>query len=102
MKEKIITELTDQQRRLAERHATNKVGTVSYAVCPCCGSMQWAMTSGEPTDSLVLRMFEEFDTERCQPCNFMQRRNPEIYQWVVDVVLHQISRDHENNGEPKP
>ena len=62
---------------------------VTYYVCPLCGYAAWRMSSASPDGFKVAIEQRNQYVDECAGCMVVQRRAPEIFRWVVGVVLHQ-------------
>jgi len=61
-------------------------GTVTFRQCRFCGHLEWVSTSAEGPARIVVEPMNSI--EGCRPCVEVSRRNPEIFDWVLNVVTH--------------
>lgn len=73
-----MTELAD--RLLAEYHAGQ--GEHHYVVCAQCGAPSWRFSKHDAEPRIVLQEY----SGGCARCEEVNRRAPEVYLWVLDVV----------------
>jgi hypothetical protein len=92
-------------REHARRHAYDRAkgtGTVYFNECSLCGWLDWMQSSAEPQDQLVPIVAENsLDPFRCQPCNEVMRRAPEVFGWVRAVVAKAASATEARSAETR-
>lgn len=72
----------EQAKMLAGAPLSARTGLVHFRLCPFCGHADWVSSSaeGEP------KISAEIGESACQICLSVQRRSPEVFQWVLNVV----------------
>lgn len=71
---------------LDQERAAKEGGHTTLGECQICGWRRFV--SRQPTDPPGLTILPLMAP--CEPCNAVRQRNPEVYQWVLNVLL----KDH--------
>lgn len=74
----------------------DRSGLVTYELCPLCGLAQWKSRDQNQANGVEINI----GTAACGQCQEVQRRAPEIFQWVISVFkwrtrLEQNRKDNE-------
>lgn len=75
---------------------------VTYTICPICGFAQWSC-SQQSLDGFKVAINNDtfyLDDYNCTQCTTIRLRAPEVFSWVLGVVLHQ--HDQLPADLPKP
>jgi hypothetical protein len=63
---------------------------VTLQECDFCGWLEWVSSAVAPQPSVRV---ERMEGGRCQRCSGVSIRNPEVFNWVLSVLVH-----HEQGG----
>lgn len=69
---------------------------VVIAECDFCGYLDWSRSSVADKPSVAV---ERMDPGGCQRCNSVRVRNPEVFNWVLSVLIkHEQGGGHSEQG----
>lgn len=90
MDDHVVIPEKDFTEQYKELHARYGPGKVSFYACPICGCLEWGSTDRSGDNTVVLiNLLEESRCNQsltCQRCFSVERRNPEVYAWVLHVL----------------
>lgn len=90
MKNKLTPAVERRLRTLAERDYPQEVADgrlVVFRVCRVCGN---AVFESSQALGMGFRVdLEDLSQSDCTPCTEVFRRTPELYRWVIGVIVHQ-------------
>lgn len=80
--ERIRELVAERERLIISAHGP---GRVVMGHCIMCGRLQWQSTT-KGAETAV--QYNEIQGESCERCTAVRMRAPEVFDWVVGVVMH--------------
>lgn len=74
----------------AKRQPSADTHHVTIQECDMCGYLEWVCSAAAPQPAVSV---ERMDAGRCPRCASVQMRSPEVFDWVLSVLLR-----HEQGG----
>lgn len=74
----------------------SRTGTVFIGVCTACGRYDWKVSTPVPDDDLRI-VIEDYSADSCADCVYVERRFPELGQWVQNAIKHQLTLHDERS-----
>jgi hypothetical protein len=100
----MLTKLIERLEKMAERERPSCKGagcTVNFTVCALCGFAQWSSSTNKGQGFKVAIEIPYRDWQ-CPCCAPVLARAPEVFQWVVSVLYHQMEKESSNVPSIEP
>lgn len=97
----MTTALMDRLERIARqlhKDDVEKGYRMEFRVCRVCGFAEWVCSSDEGQGFKVVPVDRADYDPPCERCRSAYMRSPEVCEWVMSVLNHQLHESSEAGG----